>query len=231
MNWLLLKNSLLVSGLTTLLAESLGFIAALWLAGLAPRWRGCFLALAVVALALPPFLVTNCWLHFLGLAGVWRGWLPLNIISLGGTVWILTLLLWPIPLLAVSSAWHRLEPAQLESDTAVTGWPLIRGLLLPLARSALALAAVLTFVLALNNFAVPAILQVKVFPVEMWVRFNTSFDTLGALRLSWPLVIGPLLLLLYFTRREVPWPHLETAVSPKLFRRQLGPAWFYCAGL
>ena len=37
----------------------------------------------------------------------------------------------------------------------------------------------LTFVLALNNFAVPAILQVKVFPAEMWVRFNTTFDTLG----------------------------------------------------
>ena len=153
MNWLLLKNSLLVSGLTTLLAEGLGFLAALWLAGLAPRWRSCVLALAVTALALPPFLVTNCWLQFLGSAGVWRSWLPLNIISLGGTVWILALLLWPIPLLAVLSAWHRLEPAQLESDTAVTGWTLICGLLLPLARSALALAAVLVFVLSLNNFS------------------------------------------------------------------------------
>ncbi len=231
MNWLLLRNSLLVSVLTTLLAGGLGFLAALWLAGLAPRWRSCVLALAVAALALPPFLVTNCWLQFLGSAGVWRSWLPLNIISLGGTVWILALLLWPIPLLAVSSAWHRLEPAQLESDTAVTGWTLICGLLLPLARSALALAAVLVFVLSLNNFAVPAILQVKVFPAEMWVRFNTTFDTLGALRSSWPLVLGPLLLLLYFTRREVPWPHMETAVSPKRFRRQLGPIWFYSAGL
>jgi len=34
--------------------------------------------------------------------------------------------------------------------------------------------------LALNNFAVPAILQVKVFPAEMWVRFNTTFDTQSA---------------------------------------------------
>ena len=72
-----------------------------------------------MALALPPFLVTNCWLHFLGLAGVWRGWLPLNIVSLGGTVWILSLLTWPITLLMVLSAWQRLEPSQLESDVAV----------------------------------------------------------------------------------------------------------------
>ena len=130
--------------------------------------------------------MTNCWLHFLGYAGVWRGWLPLNIVSLGGTVWIFSLLTWPITLLLVLSAWHRLEPSQLESDVAVSGWWLIRGLLLPLARTALAQAAVLTFVLALNNFAVPAILQVKVFPAEMWVRFNTTFDTAGALLLSWP---------------------------------------------
>ena len=230
MNWLLLKNSLLVGGLTTLLAASFGFVAALWLAGLEGRWRHRLLAVAVMALALPPFLVTNCWLHFLGLAGVWRGWLPLNIVSLGGTVWILSLLTWPITLLMVLSAWQRLEPSQLESDVAVSGWWLIRGLLWPLGRAALAQAAVLTFVLAMNNFAVPAILQVKVFPAEMWVRFNTTFDTLGALQLSWPLVVAPLLLLLWFARREFPWPRMEGPVSARLFRQQLGPGWFWFCG-
>jgi ABC-type Fe3+ transport system permease subunit/DNA-binding beta-propeller fold protein YncE len=230
MNWLLLKNSLLVGGLTTLMAVSLGLVAALWFAGLEARWRNRFLAVAMMALALPPFLVTNCWLHFLGYAGAWRSWLPLNIVSLGGTVWILSLLTWPITLLMVLSAWQQLEPSQLESDVAVSGWWLIRGLLWPLGRTALAQAAVLTFVLALNNFAVPAILQVKVFPAEMWVRFNTTFDTLGALRLSWPLVVAPLLLLLWFARREFPWPRMEGAVSARLFRQQLGPEWFWFSG-
>jgi ABC-type Fe3+ transport system permease subunit/DNA-binding beta-propeller fold protein YncE len=230
MNWPLLKNSLLVASLTTLLAASFGLLAALWLAGLEGRWRNRLLAVAVAALALPPFLVTNCWLHFLGFAGVWRSWLPLNIVSLGGTVWILSLLTWPITLLMVLSAWQRLEPSQLESDVAVSGWWLIRGLLWPLARTAVAQAAVLTFVLALNNFAVPAILQVKVFPAEIWVRFNTTFDTVGALQLSWPLVVAPLLLLLWFARREFPWPRTEGPVSAKLFRRQLGPAWFWFSG-
>jgi ABC-type Fe3+ transport system permease subunit len=229
-NWLLLKNSLLVGGLTTLLAGSFGFLAALWLAGLEGRWRNRLLAVAVMALALPPFVVTNCWLHFLGFAGVWRGWLPLSIVSLGGTVWILSLLTWPITLLMVLSAWQRLEPSQLESDVAVSGWWLIRGLLWPLGRTALAQAAVLTFVLALNNFAVPAILQVKVFPAEMWVLFNTTFDTIGALRLSWPLVVAPLLLLLWFAGREFPWPRTEGPVSARLFRQQLGAGWFWGCG-
>ena len=230
MNWLLLQNSLLVAGLATLAAGALGFLAALWVNGLGGRWRTRLLALGVIALALPPFLVTNCWLDFLGLGGKWRGWLPLNILSLGGAVWILTLLTWPITLLMALSAWQRLEPSQLECDTAVRGWWLIRGLLWPVARGTLAQAAVLTFVLALNNFAVPAILQVKVFPAEMWVRFNTTFDTLGALKLSWPLVLAPLLLLLWFARRELPWPRTEGPVSARLFRQQLGPAWFWLAG-
>jgi ABC-type Fe3+ transport system permease subunit/DNA-binding beta-propeller fold protein YncE len=230
MNWLLLENSLLVGGLTTLLATSMGYVAALWLAGLEGGWRKGCLAVAVMALALPPFLVTNCWLHLLGAAGVWRQWLPLNIVSLGGTVWILSLLMWPLTLLMVLSAWQRLEPSQLESDVAVSGWWLIRGLLWPAGRTALAQAAVLTFVLAMNNFAVPAILQVKVFPAELWVRFNTTFDTVGALQLSWPLAVAPLLLLFWFARREFPWPRTEGAVSARLFRQQLGRGWFWFCG-
>ena len=156
--------------------------------------------------------------------------MPLDIFSIGGTIWILGLLFWPLTLLAVWSAWQRLEPQQLESDLAVTGCALFRVLLWPQSRNALGQAAVLTFVLALNNFAVPAILQVKVFSAEMWVHFNTSFDTAGTLKLSWPLVVAPLLLLLLFARRNVPWPHLDSPVAPKLFRRQLGFGWVCLSG-
>src|SRR5688572_15205279 len=189
MNWPLLQNSLLVAGTTTALALGFGLVAALWLATLEARWRNALLALAVVTLALPPFLVTNCWISLLGDNGLLRSWLPFRIYSLGGTIWILSLMLWPITLFAVLSAWRRLEATQFECEPAMTGFALLRWLLLPVAKGELALATVLTFVLALNNFAVPAILQTKVLPDEMWVRFNTQFDALGALKLSVPLVI------------------------------------------
>jgi len=97
--------------------------------------------------------------------------------------------------------------------------------LLPLARGALSLAAVLTFVLALNNFAVPAILQVKVFPAEVWVEFNTTFSTKAALWASWPMIVAPLLLLIWFRHKAVAWPRTEGPVPPKLFRQQLGKGW------
>ena len=204
------------------------FLAALWLAGLDGRWRTRLLAVAVIALALPPFLVTNCWLDFLGL---------------GGRLARLAAAEHPFP----GRDGLDSEPADL-ADHAADGLERLaaagalatgerhggarlvadsRPALAARARTALAQAAVLTFVLALNNFAVPAILQVKVFPAEMWVRFNTTFDTLGALQLSWPLVLAPLLLLLWFARRELPWPRTEGPVSARLFRQQLGPAWFW----
>jgi ABC-type Fe3+ transport system permease subunit/DNA-binding beta-propeller fold protein YncE len=231
MNWLLLKNSFLVSGAATGLAVVFGFLAALWTTGLERRARGVMLAIAAVALALPPFVATNCWLHFLGATGVWHSWLPLNIFSLGGAIWILALLTWPITMFLVTGALRRLEPSQLESDLEIAGWALIRGLLLPLGGTAMAQAAAVTFILALNNFAVPTILQVKVFTEEIWIRFNTAFDTRGALLLSWPLMLLPLLVLVWLARREIRWPRMEATVPPKFFRQQLGGVWFGVCGV
>ena len=101
MNWALFQNSLLVAGSATLLAVVFGFAAALWLSGLTEGWRTRWLGVAVVAMAFPPFLVTNCWLHYLGHGGVWHAWMPVDIYSFQGTVWILSLLTWPITTLAV----------------------------------------------------------------------------------------------------------------------------------
>ena len=226
MNWTLLQNSLLVSASATVLATLLGVLAALALSSLERRGRNCALALAITALALPPFLVTNCWLHYFGAAGTWRFWLPFNLFSLGGATWLLALQLWPVSALAAWAAWQTVEPPLLEADPAARGWAMIRWLLLPLAGKALGFAALLTFVLALNNFAVPAILQVKVLPAEVWVQFSTNLDPLAALRVGWPLVLAPLLVLPWLARQDVPWPRLSGPASAHIFRRQLGGGWF-----
>jgi iron(III) transport system permease protein len=226
MNWPLLQNSLLVSGLTTVFAAALGFAVALTLASVPTRWRNPLLLAAVIALVLPPFLVTNCWLELLGNNGAWRGWLPLSLYSLGGTVWLLTLLTWPLTTLLTLGAWSRLEAPQLEADSMIRGWPLIRGLLWPMARGAVGQAAVLTFVLALNNFAVPVILQVRVFPEELWLAFTARLDEAGAWAASWPLMVVPALGLLLLRRANVSWPNREGAATGEIFRRQLGRGWF-----
>src|SRR3954466_4539353 len=120
MNWLLLKNSILVSALATMLAMGAGIAFALFACGLSKRFRHLAVAVAIVSLAMPPFVVTNSWLHYLGHAGVWRGALPFELYSFGGTVWILSLLVWPITFFLIWGAWQQLESGQLEVDPAVT---------------------------------------------------------------------------------------------------------------
>ncbi|MBI4661823.1 MAG: hypothetical protein HY735_23630 [Verrucomicrobia bacterium] len=231
MSWRLLQNSLLISAASAALGVVLGTLSALWTASLRPRWRFWVLGAAVVALALPPFLVTNCWLYLLGHTGVWRNWVPFGIYSLWGTIWILSLLTWPITLFLVLGAWQRIQPSHLESEPLLRGWAMIRWLLIPAANTALGLGAVLTFVLSLNNFAVPAILQTKVLASELWLNFSTTFDYGTALVLAWPLVLGPMILLLWLNRREIPWSADEGGASHELFRRRLGKRWRRIAGI
>lgn len=231
MNWPLVFNSVAVSVATTVLALLGGLLAALWFAGCGRFGRKLFPAAAVAAMALPPFLVVNCWIELLGENGKWRHWLPVNIYSPGAAIWVLALLNWPITFLFVTAAWRRVQATQLEADPLLEGGFLVRWLLLPVARTEILGAAVLTLVMALNNFAVPAILQVKVFPAEVWVRFNTTFDYASALELSWPLVLAPLILMFCFRRNDTPWTWRSDPATARAFRRQLGWRWRWAGGI
>ena len=229
MNWRLLGNSVLVSAATTVLACLFGFCAALCLAALRNRARKTALLVGVLALMLPPFLATNCWIHLLGANGVWRGWLPLNIYSIPGVIWILSLMYWPITLLLVLGAWQKLERAYFEADPVLRGSSLVRWLLLPAARPALAQGALITFVLALNHFAVPAILQVKVFPAEIWLRLSTQLDYAGGWIMSAPLIAISLFGLLLLRTREIGWPAKEGAAPAQTICMQLGSLFWFSA--
>jgi ABC-type Fe3+ transport system permease subunit/DNA-binding beta-propeller fold protein YncE len=222
MSWTLIQNSFLVSVGTTALACLIGFVIAVWLIRLPLRWQRIFIGGAVAALVLPPFLVVNCWLDLLGHAGLWRNWLPLNIYSIPGTIWVLTLLHWPIPMLLVLARWRRLDPGLIEIDPLLRSWALLRAVLWPHASSSMRLAAGITFVLALNNFAVPSILQTKVFPAEVWLRFNTQFDHVAALAVSWPMILLPLVLLWWLHQIQWNWPNPNSATTDDLFRQRLG---------
>ncbi|HKQ37779.1 MAG TPA: hypothetical protein VJ063_06850 [Verrucomicrobiae bacterium] len=233
MNWRLLANSLVVSAFTTLLACGFGFCTAVCLSALRDRLRKTALFISVLALMLPPFLATNCWIHLLGATGIWRGWLPLNIYSLPGVIWILALMHWPITSLLVLGAWQKLERAYFEADPALRGVSLIRWLLFPSARPALAQAALITFVLALNHFGVPAILQVKVFPAEIWLRLSTQLDSPGAWAMSAPLIAISFcgLLLLRTRRKDIAWPAREGPAPASTIRMQLGPLFWCCSAI
>jgi ABC-type Fe3+ transport system permease subunit len=224
-NWALLTNSLLVATASTLCAFVFGFCYAVAMSASPRGLRRFLLGGALVTLAMHSFLVANSWIDLLGLNGLLRPILPLNVFSLAGAIWILSLTSWPIPAIVISSAWPKLERIHLEVDPALRGFRIVRWLLWPTARSLALTSLAVVFALALGNFAVPAILQVKVFSAEAWVQFNTNLDAGAARRLCWPLLIAPLLLLIVARQREFPWPRETREDFSRVLRRQLGWPW------
>jgi ABC-type Fe3+ transport system permease subunit/DNA-binding beta-propeller fold protein YncE len=224
MNWSLLKHSLLLAYGVAKLSLLFGTNCALWSQTLKPRGQTIVTAAAAVAIALPPFLIANTWMHFFGLNGVWRKWIEFDLYSWGGAILLMTLLLWPVSFFLVRAALSRLETERLEIDPLLRGWKLIRFVLWPHLRRPLAIASLISFVLALNNFSIPALLQTKVYSADVWVSFNANFDYVEALKLGWPLIVAPLLLLTLMRDRIEIWP-ARNPLNAELFSKRIGSGW------
>ncbi len=226
MNWPLLQNSMLVATSATLVSLLLGAAVAMTCLCLAPRLRWVLLGASAVAFALPPFLVTNCWLELFGLNGSLRGRMPVSILSLGGTVLILSLLHWPLTTGLLVAAWSRTDRAVVESDPLLRGGAVFRWVLWPAAKPALRVAAAATFVLTLNQFSVPALLQVKVLPAQMWVGFNTTFNYAEALQAAGPMIVVALAVIVFLSKTrqgsDVRWPWRGLVSHADLWRSRIG---------
>ena len=227
----LLLNSLIASSVATALAVAFGLATALFGSALPARAQRVLLLAAIVALALPPFVVVNCWLHYLGGTGVWRSWLNVDIFNLWGVAWLMAMMLWPITFGAAWSAWRTLDSAHLDAEPSLSGFALARWLLLPATRNAIAAAAVLTFALAINQFSIPAILQVKVLPVEFWIRFNTNLRAGEAFAACWPIIVVPFVALFLLKQTDFRWPAQTVPANARTFRRQLGPVLVLITGV
>ncbi len=225
MNWTLFQNSLLVAGSATVAACFLGAAAGLAGACLPTPARKVLIAFAVASFALPPFLVTNTWLYYFGLNGVWRPWLDFDLYSLPGLMLVLTMQLWPIPFLLTLGPLASLDRAYLEQEPLLRQSRLLRHLLWPVSRAGFTQAALIVFVLALNSFAAPTLLQQKVYAEEVWLAFNTRFDYAEAFRLSWPLVVAPLLLLALWRGQRLPFRLASSDPSGTLLRQRFHPVW------
>lgn len=219
----LLINSLAVALGAGLLALALGLVVALAGAAAGDRERQIWGALMLLNLALPPFLSTNAWLD---VTAGWRALAPPAAVSLGSlflTSVVLASLLWPVVSILVGSAWGRVQSAQLDADPQLRGWSLLRGVLIPLSTGELVVSGTLVVVLALANFTVPTLFQVRVFTEEFWIRFNTQFDWVGALRACWPLVVIPCVYLFLMRGRAVAWPRFRGEWPAESLRHALAP--------
>ena len=225
MSGALFIHSLLVGCGAVVFSSIFGVMAATWAWAL-PRWaRQIAAAATLTSLLLPPFLLANAWLGWLA---SWRAaesqevieWvnLPLTAMALAG-------LLWPIPALLSFQALQQIPGVQLEMEPRLVGWRLLWWLVWPAVRPGLQASAPLLLTLALANFTLPTLFQVRVFTEAFWVRFNTRLDAWDAMSAAWPLLIPPLILVFLPRPRAFRLSPPQIPVPSGLIRRRLGH-WF-----
>lgn len=161
--------------------------------------------LAGITLVQPPFLAANAWLDLTGSLRSAGNTTSGAAWGLALTILVLGLTLWPIPALAAHAAWSRMPVDWLDAEPRSSGLGLFRRHLWPAARPALGPALGLVGILAITQFTLPVLFQVKVLPEVVWLSLNTRLDTWGAVVASLPMALVPFLVWRWIGKGPVHW--------------------------
>lgn len=181
------RNSIMVSVLSTAVATVLALPAAYAIARIRMPFRNFILALSVIPLVAPPFIGAYSWIQLLGRSGIvtkyaaeWFGITLPPIYGMFGVVLALSLSFFPYVFLIVQGALSAGDP-NIEESAKIMGasrWRILRTITLPLVTPAIAAAAMIVFIKALGNFGVPAILggEMYVLPTLIYFQVHGFFN-------------------------------------------------------
>lgn len=191
---LLLNTAFLGTG-TACLATAIGAPLGLALARIAlPRMALLRVALAAPAL-LPPYIAGLAWIYFGSSVG-WmtaltgRDLLSAWTYSLPAAILVLSVVFYPVSMLVTEVAMRRID-GRLEEAALMVAPPgrMLRRITLPLVAPSVVSAALMIFVLAISEFGVPGLLQVRVYTTEVFTAFAALYDFNRAIVLTLPLLL------------------------------------------
>jgi iron(III) transport system permease protein len=138
---------------------------------------------------LPPYVVALAWTYLVAPAAGERAY------SLPGAVVVLTIVFYPLSMLATEVALRRVE-SRLEEAGILVARPasVLRRITLPLAAPSIIAAALVIFVLGISEFGVPGVLRVRVFTTEVFTAFAALYDFRRAAVLALPLAAVSLMM-------------------------------------
>ena len=196
--WRIAWNTILLSMMVCILATTISYPLALFLARTNSRWRGILAALAIAPLLTSTVVRTYGWMVILSDQGVINGsllWLgiidtPFQLSNnFTAAVIALTEILMPYAILAMLSGLGRLN-SELEYAAALLGanrWRIFSRIILPLSLPGIATGALLVFVLCISSFVTPRLMgggRVFVFGTEIYSDATATLNWTRAAALS-----------------------------------------------
>ena len=197
--WGLLRNTLAIAGGASAVATVLGSAFALAIEYVRVPTRRWLTYAMLASLLVPPYVYAVVWTDVLSRWG-WLAFtpdaaqsLPLKGLALAGMVPVVCVLgtaYFPIVALSALAGLRRYDTAIEDPARLVAGrGRVLRSIVAPLLAPAILGGSVCVFALSLVEFAVPSLLQVDVYSVEIYSRFAATYDAAGAAAQAVPLLV------------------------------------------
>ena len=196
--WILLKNSLTLSLLTTILATAVGVPLGLLFGKTNLPLKNFLVFLFMLSLLLPPYITAVAWFAILGRGGLLSNVLGLSVtektssflFGLPGCVLVLFTTLMPIVMLLTITYVKTINLHLEEAARLVARWrTVVRGIIIPMILPGILLSSILVFLLALGEVSVPMFLRYDVFPVESFTQFSAFYNYSTGTAFVIPLII------------------------------------------
>lgn len=191
----LLYNTAALGLGTALLSTAIGTPLGLAMARIRLPGKPLLRIALAAPLLLPPYVAGVAWTHLASPRGplaavAGRDRLADWTYSLPAAVVVLSLILYPLSMLATEVALRRID-GRLEEAGLVHAAPgrVLRRITLPLAAPSLLAAGLVIFVLAVSDFGVPGLLRVRVYTTEVFTAFAAFYDFSRAMILAVPLLL------------------------------------------
>ena len=178
----LMLNTLMLGAGVTAFAFGVGAPAGILLARCNPRRVWLARLIFAMPLVLPSYVLGLAWIVLFGShASSFVYSMPAAIVVLGFS-------LYPIVMLTAEAA-LRSVPARLEEAGRLTASPaaVFVKITLPLVAAAVSASLLVVFILSISDFAVPALLRVRVYTTEVFTAFAALYDFRLATVMALPL--------------------------------------------
>jgi len=191
-----LQNSLLITGLSTTTAVTLGFVYAYAMVYSDMRWKPFFRLVGILPLLSPPFVVAAAYILLFGPRGIVTyhvfGQSP-NILGLYGVWGVQTIAFFPFAYQLIADVLSRSD-ARMEQAARNLGagsWAVFRSITLPMTRPGLGAAILTTAIYILEDFGNPALIGgfFTVLPTQAYSLISGFGDLPGAAAVSTILLI------------------------------------------